>query len=115
MPRHVCTRADEALRDQYKLAGWVLKTKERRELYFNWCDHARHDLGLLCRGAPPKDLSVVHTLNAALGEDDSFAGHVRARGGSFLTDDGNWDKLFRAGAATILEEYFDALANGRWP
>jgi hypothetical protein len=115
MARHVCSRADEALRDQFKLRGWVQRTKRRRESYFAWCDHARRELRLLAGGLPAKDSSVVRTLIAALGEDESFAGYVRARGGSFLTDDGNWDRLFRAGAATILEEYLEAVDEGRWP
>jgi hypothetical protein len=115
MARRVCSRADEALCAQFKLRGWVHRTEGRRELYFAWCDHARRELRLLAGGSLAKDSSVVQTLIAALGEDESFAGYVRARGGSFLTDDGNWDRLFRAGAATILEEYLEAVDKGRWP
>jgi hypothetical protein len=67
-------------------------------------------------GAPRlKDESVILVLMAALGEDESFAGHVRGRQAEFLTDEGNWYKLYRAAAATIVEEYLDAVENGNWP
>lgn len=114
-PHRVCSRADDALRDEYRLAGWVRRHAERRYFYFGWCDRAARELRHLTDGAEPKTASLVWTLVAALGEDESFAGHVRARGGVFLTDDGNWDKLYRAGAATILEEYLDEVQKGSWP
>jgi hypothetical protein len=57
----------------------------------------------------------VCTLVGALSEDESFASYIRRRGGSFLTEDGNWDKLYWAAGATILEEYRDAIEDGRWP
>lgn len=115
MPRRVCSRADEALRDEFKLARWVDKPRARRELYFKWCDRAVHELKLLCNGIEPKDESVVLMLIAALAEDESFAGYVRQRRSSFLTEDGNWGRLYRAGAATILEKYREAVENGTWP
>lgn len=115
MSRRVCTRADEALRDEYKLAGWVQKPTARRKFYFDWCARATVELSALNGGTDPMDESVVLLLIGALGEDRSFAGHVRRRRGSFLTENGNWDKLYRASAATILEEYHDAVENGMWP
>lgn len=113
--RRVASRADEALREEYRLAGWVLDPAERREIYFGWCDRASRDLMRLTGGAEPKAESLVWTLIAALGEDESFAGYIRRRGGVFLTDDRNWDKLYRAAAATILEEYRAAVEKGTWP
>jgi hypothetical protein len=113
MARRVCSRADEALRDEYKLARWVNKVVERRDLYFAFCARATKELARFSRGAAPKEESIVLMLIAALAEDDSFAGHVRHRGGTFLADDDNWERLRRAGAATILEEYLDATENGR--
>lgn len=111
--RHrVCSRADDALRDEYRLAGWVQAHARRRGFYFAWCERASLELMHLTGGAEPKPESLVWTLIAALGEDESFAGHVRRRGGAFLTDDGNWDKLYRAGAATILEEYLAEVEKG---
>lgn len=115
MARRVCSRGDEALRDQFRLPRWVHKPKARRELYFAWCDRAERELRLLNGGAQPKDESMVLMLVAALTEDESFAGYVRRRSGSFLIEDGNWDKLYRAGAATILEEYLVAVEDGGWP
>ena len=47
--------------------------------------------------------------------DDSFEVHLDGKGGTFLTEDDNWLKLYRAGAATILEEYLSALEYGAWP
>lgn len=114
--RHrVCSRADDALRDEYRLAGWVKAHAKRRGFYFAWCERASRELMHLTGGAEPKPESLVWTLIAALGEDESFAGHVRRRGGAFLTDDGNWDKLYRAAAATILEEYLAEVERGTWP
>ena len=113
--RRVCSRADDALRDEYRLAGWVQAHAERRGFYFAWCERASRELMHLTGGAEPKPESLVWTLIAALGEDESFAGHVRRRGGAFLTDDGNWDKLYRAAAATILEEYLSEVEKGTWP
>lgn len=114
--RHrVCSRADDALRDEYRLAGWVRTPAERREFYFAWCERAARELRQLTGGAQPKPQSLVLTLVAALGEDESFAGHVRERGGVFLSDDGNWDKLYRSAAATILEEYLCEVQKGTWP
>lgn len=114
--RHrICTRADDALRDEYRLAGWVQAHAKRRGFYFAWCERASRELMHLTGGAEPKAESLVWTLVAALGEDESFAGHVRRRGGAFLTDDGNWDKLYRAAAATILEEYLSEVEKGTWP
>jgi hypothetical protein len=113
--RRVCSRADEELRDQFKLARWVHQPKARREVYFAWCARAASELRLLNSDVAPKEESLILMLIAALAEDESFAGYVRRRRGSFLTDDGNWDKLYRAGAATILEEYFDATESGCWP
>ena len=115
MRSRVCSRADEVLRDEFRLAGWVQKVSKRREFYFSWCDHAARDLRQLTNGGEPAKESLVLTLVGALGEDESFAGYIRRRGGSFLTEDGNWDKLYRAAAATILEEYLDAVDKGRWP
>lgn len=113
--QRVCSRADDALCDEYRLRGWVAELARRRELYFAWCDHASRALTQLTGGTEPRAQSLVLTLVGALGEDESFAGHVRARGGVFLTDDANWDKLYRAGAATILEEYLDEVQKGTWP
>lgn len=113
--RRVCSRADDALRDEYRLAGWVQQPAERREFYFGWCDHASRELTRLTSGAEPKAESLVWTLIAALGEDESFARHVREHGGLFLTDDRNWDKLYRAAAATVLEAYLDEVEKGTWP
>jgi hypothetical protein len=115
MARRVCSRADQALRDEFRLANWVSTPMVRRMLYFGWCERATGQLRLLNGGNPPKDESVVLTLMPALAEDESFASYVSRRRGSFLTDDANWDKVYRAGAATILEEYLDAVENGRWP
>jgi hypothetical protein len=115
MSRRVCSRAEEALRDEFKLVRWVHKPTARRELYFAWCDRAAEELKLICQGIEPKDESIVLMLIAALAEDESFAGYVRRRRSSFLTEDGNWDRIYRAGAATILEEYREAVENGRWP
>jgi hypothetical protein len=115
MPPRVCSRGEEVLRDQFRLAGWVQKPRSRREQYFAWCDRATRDLRVLSGGISPRHESIVITLVAALGEDESFAGHAQRRGGTFLTEDGNWDKLHRAGAATILEEYLDAVEQGKWP
>ena len=111
----VCTRADDALRDEYRLAGWVQQSEQRREFYFGWCDYASRELTRLTSGCEPKPESLVWTLVAALGEDESFADYVREHGGLFLTDDRNWDKLYRAGAATILEAYLDEVEKGTWP
>ena len=113
--RRVSSRADNALRDEYRLAGWVRQPPERRDFYFAWCDHAARELTRLTSGAGPKVESLVWTLIAALGEDESFARHVREVGGLFLTDDGNWDRLYRAAAATILETYLDEVEKGTWP
>lgn len=113
--QRVCSRADDALRDEYRLAGWVGALAARREIYFAWCDQASRALARLTRGGEPKPESLVWTLSAALGEDESFASHVRRRGGVFLTDDRNWDKLYRAAAATILEEYLAEIQKGAWP
>lgn len=114
--RRVCTRADEALRDEFRLSGWVQRPRARRDLYFAWCDRAARELSEFAPGAEPSDESLILTLVAALGSDESFAGHAKKRRRStFLTDNANWTKLYRAGAATILEEYFDAVANGAWP
>jgi hypothetical protein len=103
------------LRDQFRLAGWVQKTSTRREFYFTWCDRARRELRRLRGGLQPGEESLAWTLVGALGEDESFAAYIRKRSGSFLTEDGNWDKLYWAAAATILEEYLDAVEKGRWP
>lgn len=111
----VCSRADEALRDEYRLAGWVQRLVERREFYFGWCDHATRRLMELTDGAEPKAESLVWTLVAALGEDESFASHARSHGGLFLTEDANWEKLYHAAAATILEEYMVEAQKGTWP
>jgi hypothetical protein len=115
MARRVCSRADEVLSDIFKIVGWVARLDDRRRLYFGWCDAAMRDLALLNGGVAPQHESVVLVLIAALGEDESFAGHVRGRQADFLTDDGNWDKLYRAAAATILEEYLDAVDDCNWP
>jgi hypothetical protein len=116
MKRRVCSRADLVLRDRFRLDGWVCKLNERRDLYFGWCDRATQDLMLLNGGSTPKDESLILLLMAALAEDESFAGHVlRNRRAEFLADNSNWDKLYRAGAATILEEYLADVENGRWP
>jgi len=111
----VCSRAEEALRHEYQLAGWVQRPAKRREFYFAWCDKAARELMRLTGGTEPKVESLVWTLVAALSEDESFASRVRERGGVFLTDDRNWDKLYRAAAATILEEYLDEVEKGAWP
>lgn len=113
--KRVCSRADNALRDEYRLAGWVAGFSNRREFYFAWCDKAARELMRLTDGAEPKTESLVWTLVAALSEDDSFASHVAERGGVFLTDDRNWHKLYRAAAATILEEYLADTQKGTWP
>jgi hypothetical protein len=113
--RRICSRADQALRDEYALIGWVQRPASRRALYFAWCDRAAQYLSSLRHGADPTDESLVLTLIAGLAEDDSFASHVRRRRGSFLTEDANWDKLYRAAAGTILEEYLDAVEHRRWP
>lgn len=115
MPRRISSRADEALRDEYRLAGWVREHGARRNIYFDWCDSASRQLMQLTKGAEPKLESLVWTLVAALGEDESFTSHVRERGGLFLTDDRNWHKLYRAAAVTILEEYLDEVQKGTWP
>lgn len=109
------SRADEALCDEYRLGGWVREPATRREFYFAWCDRSARELRQLTGGAKPKAESLVWTLVAALGEDESFAAHVRQRGGVFLTDDRNWDKLYRAAAATILEQYLSEVEKGAWP
>jgi DNA-binding SARP family transcriptional activator len=114
-PRRFTSRADEALRDEYRLAGWVQEHAARRNVYFDWCDSASRQLTQLANGVEPKPESLVWTLVAALGEDESFTSHVRERGGLFLTDDGNWHKLYRAAAVTILEEYLDEVEKGTWP
>lgn len=112
--RRVCSRAQEALRDEYKLAGWVRKLAERRQRYFAWCDRAPGELRRII-GAEPADEALLLIIVAALVGDDSFAGHVRRRPGSWIIDDGNWDKLYRAGACTILEEYRRDVESGKWP
>ena len=70
---------------------------------------------MLTKGEAPKDQSVVITLTAALAEDESFAAYAMQRRSVYLTEDGNWDKLYRAAAATILEEYLLAVETGSWP
>ena len=114
MTRRLGTRADEELRERFKLADWIHKIQTRRELYFRHCDRAAEDLKLFAQ-AQPKDESIVLMLMAAVSEDDSFAAHVRKRRGSFLTEDENWDKLYRAAATAILQEHRDAVENERWP
>lgn len=66
----VCTRADDALRDEYRLAGWVQRSPQRRGFYFGWCDYASRELTRLTSG---REESLVWTLVAALAEDESFA------------------------------------------
>jgi hypothetical protein len=114
MARRVCRRADQQLCKQYKLIGWVSKVNGRRQAYFSWCDRAIQELEAI-GGAPPDDDSVVITIMGVLRADDSFETHCDDRGGTFLTDDDNWLKLYRAAAAAILEEYLNARELGSWP
>jgi len=110
----VCSRAQEVLRDEYRLAHWVRKPKERRQSYFAWCDRAPTELRHIT-GTEPPDEALLLLIVAVLVADESFAGHVKTRPGSWIAEDGNWDKLYHAGACTILEEYRLEVRNGAWP
>jgi hypothetical protein len=114
MARQVCEHADRQLCKQFKLVGWVLRPGDRRSAYFSWCEHAVNELEAIA-GRPPKDHAVVTTLMGMLQADDSFAAHVARRNSSFLTDHDNWEKLWRAAAAAIFEQYLDEVERGRWP
>jgi len=115
MGRRICSRAEEEIRDLFRLPGWLRRFDKRRDLYFDWCRRATIELGMLNGGTQPRDESLVLLLAAALSEDESFAGHVRRRRASFLADDDNWSQVYRAGGATILEAYLDAVDTGSWP
>ena len=93
MGRRVCRRADQQLCKLFKLVGWVSKLDGRRRAYFSWCDHAMRELEEIA-GTPPDDDAVVITLMGVLRADDSFEIHVDSRGGTFLTEDDNWLRLY---------------------
>lgn len=114
MARRVRGRADQQLCKEYKLAGWVSKVDSRRRAYFSWCDRAIKQLEAI-GGRPPADHSVVITLMEMLRADESFELHLDDKGGTFLTEEDNWLKLYRAGAAVIFEEYLIAVEDGTWP
>jgi hypothetical protein len=115
MARRVCRGADKALSNEYKLGGWVAQTARRREIYFAWCDGLLEQLEMVSEGSAPEDESVIIGLMATLREDGSFSAYLHKRGGTYLTDDKHWPRLYRAGAATIFQEYLNAVEEGAWP
>lgn len=114
MARWVVREADRALRDEYRMVGWVSKVEERRKRYFGWCDRLRSELQAVA-GSEPRDESIVIAIMAALRDDDAFSTLLAKKGGTFLAEEDNWAKLYRAGAATIYHEYLVAVEKHEWP
>ncbi len=112
--RRVLREADQSLSEQFKLEAWLNKSPGRCQIYFEWCDSATEYLSRLA-GTAPRDQALIQTVMAALAEDDFFAQQLRRRGDTFLHEESNWLKLYRAGAATIYQAYLDAVEQGTWP
>ena len=103
------------MRDTYKLKGWVQKPKERRQRYFAWCQTIVMQLGSWAGDEGPSDTAVVLGIVSALMTDDTFTDHIAKQGGDFLTDEANWEKLWRVGAGAIYHEYLVAQEKETWP
>jgi hypothetical protein len=113
--RRILSPADAQLRDQYKLKGWVLKPKQRKREYFGWCDSVLERLGTWSGDDGPADRAVILSIVSALMSDDTFSAHLEDKGGDFLMNDENWDRLYRVGGGTIYHEYLVALEKHDWP
>jgi hypothetical protein len=112
--REVCRGADRALCLEYQLLRWVDKPKKRRHDYFAWCDLIFERLSVFS-GLEPYDECLINCLIGALRNDMTFSGHLHDKGGSFLVDDANWEKLYRAGATAIYQRYLDEVEARNWP
>jgi hypothetical protein len=108
----ICTAAEQALRDQFRLERWIKKSEDT---YFTFCDWALPALSRINRRHDPGARSFVRVVAGAVSEDDEFRRFALSRGSTFLTDDSAWERLYRACACTIIEAYFSALAKSKWP
>ena len=115
MARRILSPADAELRDRYKLKGWVQKPTERRQSYFRWCDTVLSRLATWSRSEDPADVAVILGIQSALMSDDTFTEHVSRKGGDFLTEDANWDRIYRVGSGVIYHEYLVACEKEIWP
>jgi hypothetical protein len=112
MRHRVCTGPDRALHRQFRLGVWM---KKSRRDYFVFCDQVGPHLAWLIGTEAPTPQSLLPFVIAAVESDESFADFVLARDATVLTQRETWVDLYRAGAASILDEYFAAVENGTWP
>lgn len=111
----VTDEADRFLRDEFKLKGWVLKPKERRKKYFEWCEKALSDLGEMLGGDEVPDNAMILSIRSALSVDDTFWSHVADKRAEYLTESANWMRISHIAAGTIYHEYLLDVEKGRWP
>jgi hypothetical protein len=112
MRHRFCTPADEVLLDGFRLAAWVRRSRGN---YFALCDDVSPRLAWLVDRDTPTPQSLLILVTAGLHDDATFIQAVRKRRSTLLGDEASWDRLRRAGAARIVDEYFDAIENGTWP
>lgn len=103
------------LRDRYGLAGWVQASSSRRDKYFGFLDRVARDPAVVVEGEGPDQEAMILFANAVVLKDAQFVQFVRSTPGVLLEKNAGWVDLYRAAAATILEEYFDAVQDGTWP
>ena len=105
------------VRDTYELDKWAKgMVSEQRRRYFELIDAIVEKLGAISRtGGPPTDEQIMEAIGWGLAEDDSLTSHVMPHGGTALTSDDEWDKIFSAAAGAVLQEHATAVDKGEWP
>jgi hypothetical protein len=68
----------------------------------------------IAQGQDPSDEAVIVAISAVLMNDDSFITHISKNQPEYLADEKNWATVYNAGAATIYQEYEEAIERHNW-
>jgi hypothetical protein len=107
--RPVCREANAALRDRFELVRWLRAETRRQQRYLGLCEHLWTWLAETGDGDEPAEDDILGMLAKGLRADSSYWQYVYRRRATVLTEDDVWEKVYRAGAAALLDEYLDVV------
>jgi hypothetical protein len=112
--RPTCRKADAEMRDNFRLRRWIEADADRRAEYLSFCRDCWKMFIRRSDHPEPSEDTMVSAIILMLKEDVSFETFARGRRSTILSEDAGWDRLYRAGATMVLDEYLEARDDGGW-
>lgn len=96
-----------------QVRNWVRKKGFPQEVYFESIDRAKVALGVFNLDEIPTSTLAISVV-ASIDAEGSLLNHVIPLGIG-VDDDARWYKICLSAAYVVLNEYFKAVEDGKWP